>query len=892
MARGPFRYPFPLWLLYPAVLVSGFSALVYEIVWARRLSLVLGSTTSAASAVLSAFMFGLAAGALLVGWRADASRRPLRWYGILELGLGIYALAFDSLVDVAQGLLASHPWLCAFAILSLPAALMGGTLPVLARAASDTTQRGTRAFGSLYGFNTLGAVVGALFAALVLLEALGLSGATRLAAGLNIALGVGFWAIAMAAGDRDVYAASEEAPEPRLLGDAEPPIILAFFLAGFSALGLEMAWFRLLVYYLEGFTIAFGLMLAAYLLGLGAGALGGTWVALLAKNPRRLLARLLLAEGVLAVATFLLVTPLGDGLEAMRAEYKLLDAIDSAYAFRLFWTALAIVFPATFCAGMLMPVVARIALSDRETIGRHAGAVYAASTFGAVLAPPVAAFWLLPALGAPKTIAVFAALVLLAGTLVAFARGLREWSFAGGAAVLFVALCLAAGLGTPLVERSHVFRSGKPRRLLRTSSGDLCDVAVVEDVADGSRRLYLDGFSAAETGAPYGYMRMQGHLPVLLHPDPQRVLVIAFGTGTTAGAVAVHPEVKEIVCVEIEPEVYAMAPLFEEQNRKVLADPRVQRVVADGREYVRRGGAFDVITLEPLMPYTPAAVHFYTKEFYEEAKAALKPGGILCQWIPPQGVSGSDFPRLVASVAAAFDHVSLWYFQHAVLVLGSRTAPHVSGQLLLERTTAPQERAERLHEDLRIAAVGDLAHLLGAHVVSGDALKKAIGEAKPITDDHPDIEFRPLARGLGRKSVRCHAEVLEFLRDHDTAEAPWLDDALSGTDPATAELKRSTTAALATGRAVLETLSSEQRFRVDPEAKGVALPAASSLDAVIEKDRNALFARTIRDRRKYAELVQAARFDEAAQVAEAPDRSRAYLALAQRAEGDARLSTT
>jgi spermidine synthase len=873
VGRGPFRYPFPLWILYPAVLLSGFTALVYEIVWARRLALVLGSTTSAASAVLSAFMFGLAAGAILVGWRADSSRRPLRWYGVLELGIGVYALAFDTLLDVAKGFLAAQPWLCAFALLSLPAALMGGTLPVLARAAADTTQRGTRAFGSLYGINTLGSVLGALFAALVLLEALGLPGSTRLAAVLNIGLGIAFWLLGMAAGNRDVYAAAEDAPGPRALGDAEPPIVIAFFVAGFAALGLEMAWFRILVYYLEGFTIAFGLMLAAYLLGLGTGALGGTSVALRVKNPRRLLARILLAEAVLAVGTFLLVNTLGDSLEAMREGMKLADAIDSAYAGSLFWTALAIVFPATFCAGMLMPVVARIALSDRETIGLHTGAVYAASTFGAVLAPPVAAFWLLPALGAPKTIALLAALLLLAGTAVAFGRGLREWAFGGGAAVAFVALCLAAGLGTPLVERSHVFRSGKPRRLLHASPGELCDVAVVEDVTDATRRLYLDGFSAAETGTHYAYMRMQGHLPVLLHPKAERVLVIAFGTGTTAGAVACHPEVREIVCVEIEPGVYEAAPFFAAANRNVLADSRVKRIEADGREYIRRGGTFDVITLEPLMPYTPLAVQLYTKEFYALALDALKPGGVLCQWIPPQGVSGADFRRLVASATAAFGHVSLWYFPHAVLVIGSRAEPQFGGKSLVARVNTPE-----VLSDLRFAAVDDAPHLLGAHIVSGAALKDALRGVEPMTDDHPDLEFRPLARGLGRKSVQNHAEVLEFLRDHHDATPPWLaggrgEDAVAGVD-----------VALATGREVLGLLTREWRSRLE----GAPSPPSSEFDAVLERDAKSLFARVQRDRVRYAELLQAARFDEAARLSYAPDRSRAYLALAKDAKDDAR----
>lgn len=871
MARGPFRYPFPLWLLCPAVLLSGGTALVYEIVWARQLALLLGSATSAASAVLSAFMFGLAVGALLVGRRADASKRPLRWYGILELGIGVYAFAFDSLLDIARGPLGAQPWLCSFALLSLPAALMGGTLPVLARAAADTTQRATRAFGSLYGVNTLGAVLGAFFAALVLLEAFGLSGATRFAAVVNISLGVLFWLFGTAAGNRDVYVAPEEAPPPRALGDAEPPIVLAFFVAGFAALGLEMAWFRLLVHYLEGFTIAFALMLAAYLLGLGVGALGGTSLALLAKNPRRLLARILLAEAVLAVATLLFLDPLGDSVEAMRAAYRH-DAIDSGYAGRLFWTALVIVFPATFCGGMLMPIVARIALSDRETIGRHTGVVYAASTAGAVLAPPVAAFWLLPALGAPKTIAAVAALLLVAGTWVAFGRGLREWAFSGAAAVAFVALCLAGGLGTPLVERSHVFRSGKPRRLLHASPGELSDVAVVEDVTDATRRLYLDGFSAAETGAHYAYMRMQGHLPVLLHGKAERVLVIAFGTGTTAGAVKCHPEVKRIVCVEIEPGVYDAAPFFEGQNRKVLSDPRVERVVADGREYLRRGGKFDVITLEPLMPYTPGAVHLYTKEFYALARAALNPNGIVCQWIPPQGVSGADFKRLVASAAAAFGHVSVWYFPHAVLVLGSDAEPQIDGPSFLQRASTADMLA-----DLQFASVEDAPHLLGAHVVSGGALRDALGDAAPFVDDRPDLEFRPLARGLGRKSVQCHAEVLEFLRDHHEAKAPWLSGSgekrVAGVD-----------AALATGRDLLALLARMLRAQLE----GAPSPASAEIDPLVERDPASLLARVLRDTVRYAELVQAGRFDEAAQLTHAPDRGRAYLGLAKDAQGDAR----
>jgi hypothetical protein len=393
------------------------------------------------------------------------------------------------------------------------------------------------------------------------------------------------------------------------------------------------------------------------------------------------------------------------------------------------------------------------------------------------------------------------------------------------------------------------------------------DVAVVEEVPDATRRLYLDGFSAAETGAHYAYMRMQGHLPMLLHPAPGRVLVIAFGTGTTAGAVACHPEAKEIVCVEIEPGVYDAAPFFEKANRKVLSDPRVKRVVADGRTYVENAGKFDVITLEPLMPYTPQAVHFYTKEFYELAKAALNPGGICCQWIPPQGVSGDDFRMLVASATDVFPHVSLWYFADAVLMLGTDAEPQVDAARLVARVNT-----EEVLADLRFAGIADGPHLLGAHVVSGAPLKAAVEGTAPMTDDHPVLEFRPLPRGLGRKSAQCHAEVLAFLRDRHEARIAWLRD-LPGVE-----------AAVASGGAVVSLLARERQARLDEQPA----PASAEYDAVLARDPDSLAALAQRDRIRYAELLQAGRFEEAAQLAHAPDKSRAFLALAKAADGDAR----
>ena len=302
----------------------------------------------------------------------------------------------------------------------------------------------------------------------------------------------------------------------------------------------------------------------------------------------------------------------------------------------------------------------------------------------------------------------------------------------------------------------------------------------------------------------------------------------------------------------------------------MLDSPKTTAVVADGREFVRRGGdQYDVITLEPLMPYTPAAVYLYTREFYEDARRSLNARGILCQWIPPQGVAASDMRRLVASMTAVFEHVSLWYFEHAVLVLGSEAAPSIKTEDFVRRC----QQAEVL-ADLRQARVGDAAHLLGAHVCSGSKLREALRDAEPMVDDRTDLEFRPLPRRFGKRSQTYHAENLELLATLHQGEVAWLDAILPGTSRA-----------LRSGGAVLATLAEEMRHRVE---QGTIVPSTALRDT-LRVDKGALFARSVVHRRLYAELMERERYDEAAQLTFAPDRSAAYLALARDAEGPRRL---
>jgi MFS family permease len=162
------------------LLGSGFSALVYQIVWTRQFRLIFGSSTAATAAVLAIFTLGLGLGAYLVGPRLDRSQRPLRAYAAIEAGVAVSAAASPFLLAVvrwgylslggtvtlgaAAGTLLRL--LLAAIVLAVPTFLMGATLPAAARAVTAEADDARRGVAWLYGFNTLGSVAGAALAAL------------------------------------------------------------------------------------------------------------------------------------------------------------------------------------------------------------------------------------------------------------------------------------------------------------------------------------------------------------------------------------------------------------------------------------------------------------------------------------------------------------------------------------------------------------------------------------------------------------------------------------------------------------------------------------------------------------------------------------------------------
>lgn len=749
---------------------SGATGLVYEVVWTRQLSLVFGVSIFAASAVLAAFMGGLALGSYAAGRWIDRVSRPLRVYALLEIGVGLTALAMpvafraleplylrvaDGLADhflifnLARALLASLPLL-------VPTVLMGATLPTIARGLVDRRDRIGWSTGLLYAANTVGGVTGCLAAGFLLIPSLGLWTTTRVTAATNLAIA----AIVLLGGfDRRVRPA-----ESAGAGSAAPiaPLgrlaVLALFVyaaSGFVALGFEVLWTRTLVLHLHNTSYAFTLMLAVFLAGL---ALGG---ALLVRVYDRI-RHPVLWLGVVQVGVALSALAAG----AMYGSLRDLTRGGGAEALVSWGQAVGlmglraalVMLPSTILLGMTFPLVARAVCSDLSELGRRLGTAYAANTLGAILGALSAAFLLIPALGIRGSLVALSATSALLGAACFAAAAPR------GRALLAAAAVAAAGVPAFLVPPT-LFSDAYDSpgwKLVYYREGITDTTGVYEHLETGGRFLaYGDQRGTAGTFTD-SLNRREAHVAHLLHPEPVRSLQIGFGVGNTLAAAALYPSVRELDCVELSPHVRETAGYFW-TNQGVLDDPKVRLIIDDGRNYLfRTRKRYDVITLEPPEIFTADVVNLYTTEFYELARRALTEDGLLAQWLPTYTLGERETRMLVRSVAEVFPHTSLWLYgryiegrrpANMLLAVGSNQPLQVDLARLEERMAeAP------LREDLVRTEMGTPGDLLSLFLIGGPRLDRWLGEVAPVVDDRTVVDFttpklRQAAFGFGALRV-------------------------------------------------------------------------------------------------------------------------------------------
>jgi spermidine synthase len=744
------------------------SALIYQVLWLRLLALVFGVTVHAATTVLASFMAGLALGSALAGRLADHTDRPLRWFGFVEIGIGVLAVGtylvlpaigpwFAALQSAFPDVLAAQTlirFIGSFLVLLAPTTLMGMTLPLMLKAADPGGKDGGkdgrkdggedggndggkagRRIGVFYATNTVGAVLGALLTGYVLVGSFGISWSFRLAAAINILVGIA--ALTMVRGRTTVPVARTGPPSTTPTGPvpaaASTPLpataIAVFALSGFAALALEVIWFRVLVYFVPATTYAFSTMLAAVLLGLALGSYAATPLLTRTSHLGTRLAWIQLATAFAVPAA----------------------AIAIATAYRAGWhttadihISLVLAFPPAFLMGMSYPLGLRLWAPDASSAGgvqaTRIGNLNSANLLGGIAGAIAGGFLALPLLGTRAGLIALASPYLF--TFVVLRRSTTSWGKAiASGAIASMLFGLVAARVPDMLTAAEGRRYSPTDRPFWRQEGAQTTVSIMSRPR-GGLVLYLDGLhQASDEPGMVNLHRLIGHLPMAIHPNPKRALVVGLGGGVTPGAVSQHDTVVDII--ELSSSVVEGARWFSHVNYAVTTRPNVRMRVDDGRNFLlSRAGQYDVITADLIQPDHAGAGNLYSREYFALMKKALAEGGVVLQWIGQRG--DAEYKLILRTFLEVFPHTTLWS--------GGQFLVGTSGPLTLSRDAFDRKMG---HESTR-ASLGSVGirtfdDLLSLYVAGPDELRAFVGEGETLTDDRPIVEyFRSVARGDGR----------------------------------------------------------------------------------------------------------------------------------------------
>lgn len=779
-------------ILIAIFLVSGMASLVYEVVWVRMLTLVFGATTYAVSTVLFSFMAGLALGSYFFGKKIDKIRSPLRVYGFLELGIGIYALLVPGIIEILNDAYVSmfsedipnfltyslFRFVFATAVLLVPTTLMGGTLPVLSR--HYVRGLGTLGWdiGLLYTINTLGAVLGVILAGFFLEATFGVNMSIRIAAAANILIGL--VSLYLSASPRfSLVPSATDKPAPVHATAAEvgkkeidPRYILwAFAISGFCALGYEVIWFRALILALYNNTYAFSIMLVTFLSGL---ALGSYLVSRVIDSKRdwvAVFAKIEMSIGVVAMLALPLFIVLQNTVLIWLRHYL----GGSFYSVTLagFILAAVMMFIPTLLFGLTLPVANKIYINNIGDVGKKVGRLYAVNTAGAVLGSFIVGFLLIPYVGFVRANVILGVLNLLAG--VAILYGMRSYpsqqkKLIYGAVAGVVALALVVFAATDRISSLHVDMVHDAKTIFYRE-GAASTVSIVE--LQGSRAAFVNG--TLVVGATRGALqtvRMLAHIPMLFHAGRHEdVVIVGFGMGVTTYSASLY-EPGRFDVIEIAPEVLAGATYFRNFNHGIYDDPDLHVVIEDGRNYLLRTRKRpDVITADPTHPILGSG-SLYTREYYQQAYNKLGDDGVMAQYVPLHLLGNEEFRSVIATFASVFEHSSLWYSLTDLVIVGTKLPLLADYPALQSEMSEPQ-----ISKDLKLSNLENPERLLSHFLMGGKAIREYTAGAVINTDDHPIVEFHG-PRTIG---IKTQALNLESIRPYLESVTKYVD--LSGLSP-------------------------------------------------------------------------------------------------------------
>jgi len=766
--------------LYALFFLSGAAGLMYESIWTRYLALLVGHSAYAQILVLTIFLGGMAVGSFAVGRYSERFRNPLIWYAVVEAAIGVLgilfhpvfravsAAAYDSIFPAlvsSQGAQITVKWLLA-AILILPQSiLLGATFPLISAGILRLwNSRPGAVLSWLYASNSFGAAVGVLVAGFYLVSRFDFPGTlifaailNFVAAGITVALVVQ-WKELLPTANRPT---PDRSPANRSTANRTPILLGAAFGTAVASFAYEIAWIRMLSLVLGSATHSFELMLSAFILGL---ALGALWVSKRAdrwQDPVRALGFVQCAMGVLAVATMPLYIASFGWISDLIDVFAKTSPGYAGFTIARYGICLVIMLPATFCAGMTLPLITRILYRN----GAHEaaiGEVYSANTAGSIVGVILAGLVLLPLLGVKFLLIAGAAIDVAIGLMLLFIAIPRSSAsrktILAAAAIVSVLVLIAAS--TIRFDRtllgSGVYRFGglpTPGEFVTTFYKDGRTATVtVKRTSDGTLVLSTNGKPDASVGTEWlspanrskrrplhDDVSTQILLPLiaLAHaPQAKAAAVIGQGSGMTSHFLLGSPNLRELATIEIEPEMIRASNAFRPVNRRVFTDSRAHFVIDDARSYFAGAGRrFDLIVSEPSNPWVSGVAGLFTTEFYARIKRYLADRGVFAQWMHLYEMNDSLVLSMLSALQQNFNAYDVYLTDDSDIVVIATTADAVP---------APDWAITEwpmIAEDLKQVTSLKPASLDALHLASSSTLFPLVSRVRPNSDFAPVLDL-------------------------------------------------------------------------------------------------------------------------------------------------------
>jgi spermidine synthase len=772
---------------YAVSFLSGAAALIYQITWIKRFSNLFGLHILSVSLVLGTFMAGLALGSLIFG-RISDRKNPVLLFVILESALAAFAFLFPFLFQrlsvlytffagLFQQSVTDYQFLrfvLAFLFLIIPSTCIGGTLPVLVRIITKHIGQLGKNLGLLYAINNLGALAGCLISGFILIRNIGISGSLTTGGLLNL-FNVVFILLLLylpaIKRSQSLINLPSAKPSLSLLNvsvakssgteiSAKPStkildqdfsceirshlkplpvkililLLVVFAFEGFTTLSFEVLWTRVFTEFSYDKTVyLYSVIIAGFIAGLSLGSFIISRYINRIKDLVAFTGWLETGIGFLSLLQLILATLYMPALIEKRELYSTWAGV-SGHEYVLI--LIFIQFP-VILMGMTLPVVGRLYAQNIQDLGRKIGIIGMLDTLGSIAGSIIAGFVLMPLMGVTRAIIFTALINIILGILIFGFHPEKKIQFRKS---LIPAIIVSAILMLVLHPRDPYFKTKfgkKPGEEIVYYKEAACGTVTIHRYQLGYSALSINGvLFAYNTSDDLRSHRMLACMPYFFHPQPDNVLILGFGLGITAGFFTIA-DITGITVAEIcPPVVQASALYFAYPNHDVRNDRRLELIPEDGRAWLLASGRkFDIITCDAIHPRF--GNNLYTREYYETCRKHLNEEGVICQWMPTNWMTESEYRSLLKTFQSVFPAVSLWYVNRGVtLAVGTIGPADISIEKLLSQMDNRQVR-----EDLAETDILGPEMLLARFCMKGEEYADYCREGKINTDNHPFVEY-------------------------------------------------------------------------------------------------------------------------------------------------------